>query len=192
VGAIVLAAGKSERMGRPKALLRAGDGTTFLEVLVASIRQASLGEPVVVLGHHRDVILETLRPARWVYNPDYELGMTTSFQVGIRALDAPVGAVLFLVDHPAPDPITVRALVARGAADRIVVPRFGGRRGHPVYFGAEPLGEVLALGPERGANEVVRRVPARVFDVDVPDPAVIVDLDTPREYDEWRSKSTEK
>lgn len=184
--AIVLAAGKSERMGQPKALLPRG-GRTFIEILLETIADSPLGDVVVVLGHHRDVILDRVRLPRWVDNPDYERGMTTSFQAGIRALGDVPGTVLFLVDHPAPRLETIGRILESASRDRIVVPRFGPRRGHPVFFGADPLREVLDLGPGEGANQVVRRHPARVIEVDVGDPSVVADLDTPEDLARWQA-----
>jgi molybdenum cofactor cytidylyltransferase len=72
-----------------------------------------------------------------------------------------------------------------------VVPRFDGRRGHPVFFGPDPLDEVLALESGQGANQVVRRRPDRVVEVEVEDPAVVSDLDTPAEFEHWQSKHTD-
>ncbi len=189
--AIVLAAGKSERMGQPKALLP-WDGRTFIEVLLETIAASAIGDAVVVLGHHRDAILDRVRLPRWVDNPDYERGMTTSFQAGIRALGEVSGAVLFLVDHPAPGLETIGRILEPASRGRIVVPRFGGRRGHPVFFGGGPLREVLDLGPGEGANQVVRRQPARVIEVDVDDPAVVADLDTPEELATWQEAQDRK
>src|SRR3989304_268869 len=95
--AIILSAGKSERMGRPKALLRI-HGRTFLENILAAISKASISATVVVAGHHRDEIGRQIKLRSIVFNPDYEKGMITSIQAGIRALpQAAEGAFLFLV-----------------------------------------------------------------------------------------------
>src|SRR2546426_11427250 len=86
ISAIVLAAGKSERMGRPKALLPFR-GRTFLENILDAISRSSIENTVIVVGHHRQDIENSLTlPAKVVFNPDYEQGMVTSFQAGIRAL----------------------------------------------------------------------------------------------------------
>ena len=85
ISAIVLAAGKSERMGRPKALLPFGQ-RTFLENILAAIDASSVKDVVVVLGHHREAIESLVRIENSVFNPDYEKGMITSLQAGIRAL----------------------------------------------------------------------------------------------------------
>ena len=184
--AIVLAAGKSERMGAPKALLRSGGGT-FLESILARIRSTSIEGEVVVLGHHRDEILRAVDAGNWVYNPAYEQGMTTSFQLGIRQLPPRAdGAMLFLVDHPAPAVATIETLIGAFRPGHIVVPACGGRRGHPVLFSREILDEISGLPADVGANSVVRARPERVIPVPVDDPAVLADIDTPEDFRHWR------
>src|SRR5262245_54890851 len=97
ISAIVLAAGKSERMGSPKALLTYR-GRTFLENILAAISESSIQNPVVVVGHHRNEIAARMNLPNVIFNPNYEQGMITSFQAGIRALPpGTAGALLFLV-----------------------------------------------------------------------------------------------
>ena len=109
LSAIVLAAGKSERMGRPKALLPIG-GRTFLENILDAISHTSIEDVFVVVGHHRKEIEERVALSCVVFNPDYEQGMVTSLQTGIRALPPDsIGAFLFLVDHPVVEAETIEA-----------------------------------------------------------------------------------
>jgi molybdenum cofactor cytidylyltransferase len=181
--AIVLAAGKSERMGRPKALLPLR-GKTFLENILAAIASATVEETCVVVGHHRDEIERLVKPsARIVFNPDYEQGMITSLQAGIRSLPLRTsGALLCLVDHPLVDSETIELLVRNVGPDRIVVPTFEGRRGHPVLFGSRILQEILALSASQGANIVVQKDPSRVVQVSVNSRGILVDVDTPEDF----------
>jgi molybdenum cofactor cytidylyltransferase len=181
--AIVLAAGKSERMGRPKALLPLR-GKTFLENILAAIAGTPVEETCVVVGHHREEIERLVKPsARIVFNPDYEHGMITSLQAGIRSLPSCTsGALLFLVDHPLVDSETIELLVRNVAPDRIVVPTFEGRRGHPVLFGSRILQEILALSASQGANIVVQKDPSRVVQVSVNTRGILVDVDTPEDF----------
>lgn len=184
IAAIVLAAGKSERMGRPKALLPIR-GRTFLENILDAISRSSIEHTVVVVGHHRAEIEARIAAPQMVFNPDYEQGMVTSFQAGIRSLPADVsGAVLFLVDHPLVEPSTIESLIGSFAPGRIVLPVFEGRRGHPVLFGAGALQEILALPASQGANIVVRRDPGRIVDVPVSASGVLVDIDTPEQFED--------
>ena len=170
-------------MGKPKALLRFR-GRTFLENILDAISRSSIQNTIIVIGHHRDDITARLNLPNLVFNPNYEQGMVTSFQTGIRALPPDsAGAVLFLVDHPVVEAATIEALVSSFAPNRIVVPVFDGRRGHPVLFAAEVLQEILALPPSQGANIVVRRVPGRIVEVAVDSPGILIDVDTPEEFE---------
>ncbi len=169
-------------MGQTKALLDYR-GQTFLERILLTIAQSSIGGPIVVLGHDRASILERIEIPEWVYNPNYEEGMTTSFQAGIRVLpDDLSAAMLFLVDHPLISLDTIEQLGAQASAESIVVPVQNGRRGHPVLFGRRVLDEVLQLPPDRSANRVVTARPERIVEVTVDDPGVLVDVDTPEEF----------
>jgi molybdenum cofactor cytidylyltransferase len=186
ISAIVLAAGKSERMGSPKALLPIS-GRTFLENILAAISRTSIEQTVVVVGHHRKEIEASVRLPSLVFNPDYEKGMITSFQAGIRALswDAS-GAFLFLVDHPLVEPGTIEAMIMNLAPNRIILPTFQGRRGHPVLFSSDVLEEILALPSTEGANIVVRKDPGRIVEVPVNAPGILVDIDTPEQFEQLR------
>jgi molybdenum cofactor cytidylyltransferase len=183
IGAIVLAAGKSERMGTPKALLTFR-GKTFLEHILDAIPLSAVDRTIVVVGHHRREIESHVRPnISLVFNPDYERGMVTSFQTGIRALpDGTDGALLFLVDHPIVDPATIESILPHTAPNRIVLPVFEGRRGHPVFFGRLVLNEIIALSPDQGANIVVRKDPSRVIEVPVSSAGILADIDTPEDF----------
>jgi molybdenum cofactor cytidylyltransferase len=186
ISAIVLAAGKSERMGSPKALLPIS-GRTFLENVLDAISRTSIEQTIVVVGHHQKEIEASLRLPSVVFNPDYEKGMITSFQAGIRALswDAS-GAFLFLVDHPLVEAATIEAMIMNLAPNRIILPTFQGRRGHPVLFSADVLEEILALPSTEGANIVVRKDPGRIVEVPVNAPGILVDIDTPEQFEQLR------
>ncbi len=186
ISGIVLAAGKSERMGSPKALLPIS-GRTFLENILDTISRTSIEETVVVVGHHRKEIEAAVRLKSVVFNQDYQKGMITSFQAGIRALSSDAsGTFLFLVDHPLVEPATVEAMIANLASNRIIVPTFQGRRGHPVLFSSEVLEEILALPSSEGANIVVRKNPDRIVEVPVNAPGILVDIDTPEQFEKLR------
>jgi len=186
IAAIVLAAGKSERMGCPKALL-SSRGMTFLETTLGAVRSSSLGQEIVVLGHHKAEILAAVDLPYWVYNADYEKGMTTSIQAGIRALKSDAdGAMIFLVDHPINDVELIEGLIRAFEPNQIVVPVFEKRRGHPVVFSREILEEILLLPANEGANTVVRRDPNRIIQVAVHNDAVVADIDTLEEFNKWK------
>lgn len=185
-GAIVLAAGSSSRMGRPKALLPL-EGTTFLGHVLATLRAAGVSTVRVVLGHHADEIRRraALRADLVVINPTPEAGMLSSVRHGVRALPEEVDAfLLWPVDHPTVLPDTVRRLVAafRESGAPIVLPVHSGRRGHPVLFAARLKDELLRAPDAVGARAVVVAHDEGLRAVEVHDPGVLADVDTPEAY----------
>lgn len=185
---VVLAAGASQRMGEPKALLDFG-GRTALARIVGTCRDAGVADPLVVVGHDSDrVVPEAERlGCAVVVNLDPDQGQGSSLQAGVGALpDEAAAFLIWPVDAPRVSPGTVRALVeAWDASGRpgIAVPRHAGRRGHPALVAAPLAEEFLALDPGRPAHEVIRRDPARVREVDVRDAAVLDRLDSPSDYE---------
>lgn len=169
--------------GRPKALLQF-KGRTFLEHILGAIETSGIASTVVVVGHHRQEVTSALSLPSVVFNPNYEQGMTTSVQAGIRTLPAGVtGAGVFLVDQPLIDAGTIRLLSTKLSPGHIVLPFHERRRGHPAFFAADIFEEILNLGPEAGLNTVVRRDPSRITEVAVENPGVLSDIDTPEEFE---------
>jgi len=178
--AIVLAAGASSRMGRPKALLPV-NGRPAVEVVCAALRDGGADDVVVVVGKHAAEIRAgaDLRRARVIDNPRWSGGRTSSVQTGLAALPPSAEwTLLALVDMPLVRAETVRALLAapRGDAD-VVVPVHDGRRGHPILLRRTLFARIAALGPDEPLRDVVRT--ARRVDVPVDDPGVLVDFDEP-------------
>jgi molybdenum cofactor cytidylyltransferase len=190
VPAIVLAAGKSTRMGRSKALLPLGGADTFLTRIVSSFRAAGVEEVVVVLGHDAEVIASALADrrvaARIVVNADYERGQFSSLLAGLRAVDRPgVGGILLtLVDVPLVSPETIRAVAARHrvTAAPIVRPVSGSRHGHPVLIDRRLFDALRQADPTHGAKPVIRAHASAAGDVEVNDEGAFLDVDTPEEY----------
>jgi len=186
IAAIVLAAGKSERMGRPKALLPFR-GTTFLENILETVKRSAIDETVVVVGHHADTILGAIQIAHPITNPDYEKGMTTSIQAGIREVASDVdGAMLFLVDHPIVEPTTIDTLIGHFRPGCIVLPTYRGRRGHPVLFSRTVMEEIIDLPPSVGANTIVWKDPFRIIEVALEDAGITIDIDTPEQFETFQ------
>ena len=175
--------------GTPKALLEF-KGRTFLEHVLAAIGSAGITNTTVIVGHHRREISSALPSLSFVFNPDYEQGMSTSVQAGIKALPADAhGAGIFLVDQPLIDAATITMLADELSTGRIVLPFYEGRRGHPVFFGSGLFGEILSLPPDQGLNTVVRRIPERVKEIAVTNAGVLRDIDTPEEFEKLLRES---
>jgi molybdenum cofactor cytidylyltransferase len=191
IPAVVLAAGKSSRMGgRAKAMLPASEGETFVSRIVRTFRAAGVADVVVVLGHQAMAIAEALAErrtdARVVVNEAFESGQFSSVLAGLEAIDRPgVSAMLLtLVDVPLVGVSTVRAVVERywetGAP--IVRPVQGELHGHPVLIDRSLFRELRSADPAGGAKPVVRAHVSAAGDVEVDDEGAFVDIDTPEDY----------
>lgn len=180
---IILAGGASQRMGSPKALLQY-EGETFLDRLIG-IFASTASEVIVVVGRHAKQIRSSVqRKARFVTNAEWELGQLSSLQCALAVVPAKTDAVLFMpVDCPAINRATPPILLSNFAAGTdFVIPRFEGRRGHPVLFDARLSGEFLALPPHAAARDVVHRYVKSTKYVDVDDPGILRDIDEPADY----------
>jgi molybdenum cofactor cytidylyltransferase len=184
LAAVILSAGASTRMGRPKALLPYREGT-FLEHLIQVTRDSRIGITRVVLGAGADNIKAAakLEDSVVVFNPDWELGQLSSIWAGVRSLDAieTDGIVLCPVDHPLVSARLVGELVDRFYEEKktIVLPTFRGKRGHPVIFSSRLFGELLAAPAEMGARTVVWAHAADVLEVPTDEEGVILNLNDP-------------
>lgn len=185
--AIVLAAGQSTRMGRPKVLLRLG-GRALVRAVVEALEAAALDEVVVVVGPEQAAVASELAGtrARIVPNPEYARGQSTSLRAGVRALSPAVEAALIaLADQPLLGPDVVRALVERYRATRapVVQPVYAGRPGNPVLFDRSLFAELLAVTGDVGGREVVARHRDELVRVEFADERPGRDVDTPAEYE---------
>ena len=186
---MILAAGASTRMGRPKALLPIG-ADTFVVRLARSFVAAGVDDLVVVTGPERDAIDSTLAdagiPARVVENPRREDGQLSSLHVGLALADKPgvVAVVVGLVDVPLVLARTIGAVVEayRRTHSPIVRPVSHGRHGHPVLFARAVFDELRHADPALGAKAVVRAHAQDLVNVPVDDDGACADIDTPADY----------
>lgn len=181
--AILLAAGKSRRMGNCKQLLPLGDGTVLTRCL-GTLARGGIDEIVAVVSAGETGVVEALRghPVRIVVNPDSEGDMASSVRSGRDALTAGAGGVIvFLCDYPLVTADTIHRLIAghEYSPDSIIIPCHGGRRGHPLLFPRPVLDE---LRGDKILRDLVRSDPGRVVCLDLDDPGVLIDMDTPEEY----------
>ena len=188
---VVLAAGRSSRMGRPKALLPAGSaGETFVGRIVRALRAGGVDDIVVVAGgvaaEINRVLSKEERPPRVVINPAPERGQFSSLQVGLRAVSRPgVSAMLVtLVDVPLVTAATVAALLDayRQTGAALVRPERGGRHGHPVIFDQSVFGEIRRAPADSSAKEIVAAHLDDSASVPIVEDGPFRDIDTPAEY----------
>ncbi len=190
IPAIVLAAGRSSRMGRAKATLPAGDGHTFLTRIVQTFVDADVDDVIVVVGHDADAIAasfsESGLPARFVVNRDYDRGQLSSLLAGLDVIDRPgVAAVLVtLVDVPLVSPATVRAVIDSYRRTRapIVRPTSGDRHGHPLLIDRSIFGALRGADPSTGAKPIVRAHATAAGDIAIDDEGAFADIDTEEDY----------
>ncbi len=191
IPAIVLAAGKSSRMGRPKAALSLPGGDTFITRIVRTFKAASVDDVIVVVGHDATAVVDAFAAsdleARFVDNPDYEQGQLSSLLAGLGVVDRPgvVAALVTLVDVPLVSAETVRAVVDRYRATRapIVRPVRGSQHGHPVLIDRSLFEAIRRADPAIGAKAVIRANVSQAGDVAVDDDGAFADADTPEEYE---------
>jgi len=196
IPAIVLAAGKSTRMGRPKAVLPLGAADTFLSRIIRTFHDAAIDEVVVVVGHEAEAIATSLAitgvTARFVENPEYESGQFSSLLKGINTVDRPgvLAALVTLVDVPLVTAATIRAVVEQYRRTRapIVRPTRGTEHGHPVMIDRSLFGELRRADPSSGAKQVVRAHASAVGDLAIDDDGAFRDIDTDAEYQRLISK----
>lgn len=194
--AIVLTGGASTRMGAPKALLAPG-GRSFLARVVGTLVDAGVEDVVVVTGPHHDAITAEVEawpegwPVRVVHNATPAGDQLSSIRAGLDVLDRPGvnGVLVALVDHPLVTVSTLarlREAFAAGGAP-VLRPRCAGRHGHPVVFARETFDALRAASPD-GAKSVLRRFADRQRWVDVEDEGVVIDIDTPEDYERVRAR----
>lgn len=187
IGAVVLAAGSSFRMGSPKALLRIGE-RTFLEHMVHVLGSTGVEGTVIVLGHDAFRIKNTLTwfEGKTVVNEEWGRGQLSSMVAGLSAFGepGPHGVLFWPVDHPLVSADLIQELLEafHGSGKSIIVPEHAGRRGHPVIFGARVFDALRHADPRIGAREVVRCHPEDIHTVTTADAGVLVNIDTPRDY----------
>jgi len=187
LAAVVLAAGKSERMGRNKLMLEVA-GRPILDWVLDALNASDL-EVLVVLGHRP----EDLRPiaeshrAEVVLNPAYEEGMTSSFKAGLSCVSAGA-AFLVLGDQLGLEAELLDKMVAAMESDPetlIVSPIHRGRRGHPVLFRRDLFPEILSLGPDETVRDIVlqHEESHRLMEGGV---WCVLDIDTPEDFEKAR------
>ena len=202
--ALLLAAGESIRMGEGKALLP-WQGKTLIEHQVASLASAGVSRTIVVLGYQWEKLEPLLKDqptVEWVYNPDYSQGKTTSIKAGLRALQRIAGlpgvpqedAVLVLnVDQPRSSETIHRimrlhshgGIGSHAASYLITVPTYGGRGGHPIILSTSLMAELVDISEDTlGLKAVTRRHERETQRVEIDSPEILLDLNTPQDYQE--------
>jgi molybdenum cofactor cytidylyltransferase len=192
IGAVVLAAGMSRRMGQPKVLLPWGGHRTIIEHIIEQLALARVPQITVVTGHRAGEVRQVVGRggADVVHNESYTTGeMLSSLKAGLRAMPAHISAVLVVLgDQPRIQPKIITQVMmayAEGAGD-IIAPSYHMRRGHPILIDKRYWSEILDL-PETGSpRDVIDRHKDRIAYVNVDTDSVLCDVDTPEDYRQER------
>ncbi|PWB61557.1 MAG: 4-diphosphocytidyl-2C-methyl-D-erythritol kinase, partial [Bradyrhizobiaceae bacterium] len=185
IAALVLAAGRSTRMGGPNKLLETVGGKPLVRIAVEAALASRARPVIVVTGHHRERVEAALTglAVTLVHNPDYAEGLSTSLKAGIGAVPASAdGAVICLGDMPhVSGPLIDRLLAAfdpeRGTL--VVVPTIAGKRGNPVVWSRRFFADLATVEGDVGARHLIGSYSEAVAEVPVEDTAAFVDVDTP-------------
>ncbi len=187
ISAIVLGAGLSQRMGAFKQLLPYGEHTV-IEQVVSVLLVSPIDEIVVVLGHRHEQVEQVL--AQWnvrlSWNPRYGEGMLSSLQHGWRNVHPETDAVMHVLgDQPQIERGVVEQMLSayREKKSGIVVPKFSGRRGHPVLLDAHYRDEILELGKDATLRDLMRRHTDETLEVNAITDGILRDMDTWAEYE---------
>lgn len=189
ISAILLAAGESKRMGRPKLILTWGD-CTIIEKSVDTLLASKIDELIVVLGYQARAALKRLRARRLkvIINRQYRMGMSTSIRRGLGQVSSKSEAILIaLADQPSIETDLINHLIDiyRGNPHGIVLPSYAGKKGHPVIFNRSRYqGEMNTLTGDIGCKPILDRHPEDILEVEVESEGVLADIDS---WDEYRA-----
>jgi molybdenum cofactor cytidylyltransferase len=187
IGAVILAAGMSSRMGEAKQLLRLGE-RTLLDQVIENVRAAGVCDIILVLGHAAETIAKgiTSRNLKVVVNAAYREGMGSSLRAGISALPGEIDASLIcLADQPLVRPETLKLLMDRYRASRaeIVIPMYKGFRGNPVLLDRSVFPEVISLTGDIGCRAIFSSHLEGIVKVPVEDLGILLDVDSQEDFD---------
>ena len=187
IGAVVLAAGMSSRMGETKQLLR-WDGRTLLDQVIENVRASDVSDIVLVLGHAAETIVKGIAAGNLqvVVNTGYREGMGSSLRTGVSALPPEVDAALIcLADQPFVRPETLQLLMDRyrKSSAQIVIPMCKGFRGNPVLLDRSVFPEVMVLSGDIGCRAIFGSHLEGIVKVPVEDLGILLDVDSQEDFD---------
>jgi molybdenum cofactor cytidylyltransferase len=186
IGALILAAGYSHRMGTLKPLLPLGS-KLVIEHILGTVAEAEIDQVMVILGYQAERVIPVLErhQVNWVVNNNFSIGMYGSIQAGVRALAPELhGFFLWPGDLPLVRGETLAKLRSSFGEGRygIIYPCFQSRRGHPPLISASYIPVILAKEEPGGLRNLLSRHPDDALEVECDDPGILFDLDTPEDY----------
>ncbi|MHC4692550.1 MAG: nucleotidyltransferase family protein [Planctomycetota bacterium] len=186
INAIVLAAGRSKRMGKPKPLLRFND-STFLEHIISVLKTSNVDEITVVLGAEAKILKKSvdLSGTSVVINENYQKGQLSSLIAAIEKCPKETRAILVcLVDNPFVTKEVVDEIIGKfkETNNPIIIPVFNKRRGHPTLFSRSLFNELLNAPHDQGARYVVYSNEEKILELEMSESGILISVDTPDDY----------
>jgi molybdenum cofactor cytidylyltransferase len=186
IWAIILAAGESKRMGRPKMLLTINN-RTMLENVIGNVAGSDVDNTLVVIGAERETITELVNKSsvKHCYNDNYKKGMLSSVKCGFRNLPSDYEAVMvFQGDQPLIFPGIINRLIGeyRSSDKGIVIPVYNKKRGHPVLIDRKYRADIEKIDAGEGLRALAYLFSEDVMEVETDDPGILRDFDTYEEY----------
>jgi len=186
IGAIILAAGESKRMGFPKMLLPF-HGATMIENVIANVSESLVESALVVLGAEKDKLIEVIKKttATWCYNYNYKEGMLSSVKCGFQNLSLDIKVVLvFQGDQPLITSDVINSLIEsyKSSGKGIVIPVYNGKRGHPLLIDRKYSNDIEKLDTRDGLRSLAYKFSEDVLVVETECPGILRDFDTYKEY----------
>jgi molybdenum cofactor cytidylyltransferase len=194
IAAVILAAGRSTRMGGPNKLVAEIGGRPLVRIAAAQALASRAGPVIVVTGHQREKVESALQglDVRLVHNPNFAEGLSTSVKAGLAAVPGEAdGAIVCLGDMPQVRSPLIDKLIAAFDPERgalVVIPTIDGKRGNPVVWSRRFFPELMALEGDVGARNMIARYAEAVAEVPLTDTAALIDVDTPEALAEVKAE----
>lgn len=191
---VILAAGKSERYRKNKLLEKINDKTIIRKVVEEAVK-SDADKVIVVVGYDATRIIKEVRdlPVTFVFNSDYEKGMSYSVKVGVKeAQSLKANAVMILpADNLLISSETINKVIDKYVKTKalIITPSYEGRRGHPILFDKKLFEDIMKISEEtKGLKYVVRKYADKIINVNVNSPEIYIDIDYPEDLEKLRKK----
>lgn len=187
ISCILLCAGLSERFPSIKALAKI-NGEYIIERFQRNLLATNIGELIIVLGAHRDKIepfIVKMPQIKVIFNENYSLGQTTSFQKGLLTIsEESQGALLLPIDSPFVKGESIYALIEEFFKKQptILIPTFNSKKGHPPIFNKKIFSEIQSLPPDQGINSIIHKHGHDERTLELNDPGIIDTFNTPQEF----------
>ncbi len=180
IAGLILAAGKSSRMGDDNKLMMPFQGKPMLSHVVDAAQSSNLFHVGVVVGYQSKTIKRFIlnQNVQYIENNNWETGMASSLVAGIGKLSQIDGYLIMLGDMPLITPDLINKIIDYGADDKIIVPIKNGKQGNPVFFGSDFREDLMALSGDVGAKKVIKENQSSVVEIEIQSNAIFKDFDT--------------